>query len=456
MSAAAAPTALRLVRAAQVLLPDGSLLHDGALLLDPPTGRIVDVGDARILVPRHAGHPCEDWGQVLVIPGLVNGHAHTFQSLLRGQGDDLDFDRWRDEVLYPSARWLGEEDVASGALLAAADMLLSGVTTVAEFFYLNDQGNTMAQVAIEALRRIGIRTLFGRALYDGPAAPARYRERPLDAYDRVLALANRYVDDPLVQVVPAPHSLHAASPEAIRLGAEAAERLGTVFTIHAAERRGEVENILRQTGRGVAAYLAGLGALGGRTVLVHGVWLDERDLRLIAERGARIVHNPGANAFLGDGVAPLLRMRELHIPIALGTDGGCTNNRLSILDEMRQAVHMQRAVHGDGSLLTAADAFAMATAEGAGVFGLRAGAIEPGALADLCALDLADPALLPERDARSSIVYSVASRAVRRVTVHGIDRVVDGRLVAVDGRELRERAAASAARSRRAGDGAYA
>jgi 5-methylthioadenosine/S-adenosylhomocysteine deaminase len=312
----------------------------------------------------------------------------------------------------------------------------------------------MAQVAIDALRRIGIRTVFGRALYDGPAAPSRYREPPRDAYERVIALAGRYSGDPLVRVVPAPHSLHAASPEAIRLAAEAAERLGSVFTIHVAERKDEVEAIQRETGHGAAAYLDGLGALGPRSVLVHGVWLEERDLLRVAERSARIVHNPSANAFLGDGVAPLLRMRELKIPLALGSDGGCTNNRLSILDEMRQAVLLQRAVHADGGLLTAAEAFAMGTAEGAGVFDLEAGVLAPGALADLCALDLGDPALLPDRDLVSSVVYSAASRAVRRVTVHGTDRVVDGRLVGLDADELRERAERSTLRSRREEEGA--
>ena len=440
---------LRLVRAARLLLPDLTILSDAGVLVDVSLGRIANVGQAQLLSLRHPDVAVEDWGHVLLIPGLINGHAHTFQSLLRGIGDDLDFDRWRDEALYPSARWMLPEDIESGALLAAADMLRSGVTTVAEFFYLNDQGNDMAQTAIEALKRTGIRTIFGRALYDGTAAPARYRERPLDAYDRVLALANRYVGQPLVRVVPAPHSLHAASPEAIRLGADAAERLDTVFTIHVAERRDEVETLAR-AGRGPAAFLEDLGALSARSVLVHGVWLDERDLRHVAQRGARIVHNPGANAFLGDGVAPLLRMRALEIPVSLGTDGGCTNNRLSILDEMRAAVVTQRAVERNGGLLTAHEAFAMATSEAARVFNLDAGFLAPGALADLCALDLDDPALLPDRDLVSSIVYSAASRAVRRVMVHGRDCVVDGRLVTVPSVELRERAQASLRRSQRA------
>ena len=252
-------------------------------------------------------------------------------------------------------------------------------------------------------------------------------------------------------MVPAPHSLHAASPEAIRLGAEAAEELDTVFTIHAAEGRYEVEDLRAATGRGPAAYLDGLGALSERTVLVHGVWLADEDLDRIAARGARVVHNPGANAFLGDGIAPLLRMRERGIPVALGTDGGCTNNRLSILDEMRLASLLQRALHADGSLLSVRDALGMATLEAAAVFGLDVGALQPGRLADIVALDLDDPALLPDTNLLSSAVYSAQSRAVRRVMVHGRDAVVDGRLVAMSSRDLAERVSAALARARSRG-----
>jgi 5-methylthioadenosine/S-adenosylhomocysteine deaminase len=442
---------LRRIHAARMILPSFEVLRNASVVIDTTAGRIVAIGKAKDMERTYPSALAEDWGEVVVIPGLINGHAHTFQSLLRGPGDDLSFERWRNEVLYPSARWITEEDVETGALLAAADMLLAGITTVVEFFYLNDQGNDMACRVIDALRRIGMRVLFGRAMYDGSLAPDRYREHPLDAYERVLALANHYRGDPRVRVLPAPHSLHAASPETIRLGAEAAERLNSVFTIHVAEARYEINDLHRQGIRGPAAYLESLGALSPRSVLVHGVWLDESDLRTVAVRQSRIVHNPSANAFLGDGIAPLPIMRSLGIRIALGTDGGCTNNRLSILDEMRAAVLLQRALHTDGSLLSARDAFAMGTSEAAEVFALEAGELRPGALADLVALDLRDPGLLPEEHLVSAVVYSASPRAVRRVVVHGQDVVVDGRLVHLNLEELRQRVAHSMARAASAG-----
>lgn len=443
--------ALRLVTAARLLEPGGTVLRAAGLVVDAGSGRIVDVGPRQELVRLYPDTTADDWGDVLLIPGLINGHAHTFQSLLRGLGDDLTFTRWRDEVLYPSVHWLTLEDLETGALLASADMLLAGITTVAEFFYMNDQGNASAEAVIAGLVRSGIRTVFGRALYDGVRAPSRYRESPRAAFERLLDLAQRHADDPLVRVVAAPHSLHAASPEAIRLGAEAAERLDSVFTIHAAEGEYEVANLKAATGQGPAAYLDGLGALSPRTVLVHGVRFRDEDLDRIAARGAAIVHNPGANAFLGDGIAPLLGMRQRGIPVALGTDGGCTNNRLSILDEVRLAPLLQRALYADGSLLTAREAFAMATTESARVFNLDIGALQPGGLADVVALDLDDPSLMPETDLLSSVAYSAQSRAVRRVMVHGRDVVVNGRLVQLPVGELRERVNATLGRARAGG-----
>jgi len=438
---------VRRIDAAAMIDAGLAVVEPASVVVDPATGRIVDAGPRDDVASRVPAAPAEDWGDVLLIPGLVNGHAHTFQSLLRGPGDDLDFARWVSGVLYPSAGWLTAEDLETGALLAAADMLLAGITTVAEFFYVNDQGNANAARVVDAMRSTGIRTVFGRALYDGGRGPARYREAPAEAGERVIELAERYAGDPLVRVVPAPHSLHAASGEAIRVGAAVAQRLDGVFTIHVAEAAYEVEQLHGRTGLTPAAYLYELGALGPRTVMVHGVCLTDADLLMAASEGARIVHNPGANAFLGDGIAPLLRMRELGIPVALGTDGGCTNNRLSILDEMHLAPLLQRAVRLDGSVVGARDAFAMATVEGAGVFDLPTGQLRAGALADVVALDLRDPALMPATDLVSSVVHAASSRAVRRVMVHGRDVVVDGRLATVDLDDLRGRVRRTAARA---------
>lgn len=440
-----------LLTADRVLRPDLTWLVDGAIWIDPGTGRIRDVGPREALLARARNARIDTLGPVLLVPGFVNGHAHTFQSLLRGLADDLDFAAWRDVALYPSARWLTREDLATGALLAYADMLRHGITTVQEFFYLQDAGNENSRAVIEAGRETGIRQLFGRALYDGARAPDRYRETAAQAVRRTRELAAAYREDRLVRILPCPHSPHAASPEMLRAGADLAEEFDTVFPIHVAEGRYETEAILRETGLSPAEYLQSCGALTDRTVLVHAVHLGEADLDRIRAAGARVVHNPTANAFLGDGVAPLPGLRARGIPVCLGTDGGCTNNRLSLLDEMRMAVLLQRAVREDGGILTASEAFGMGTREAATVFRLSGedcrsgmprrsvGILAPDAVADIVAIDARDPGLLPDTDPLSSLVYAASPGAVRHVWVDGRETVRDGRVLGVDKGDLEAR-----------------
>src|SRR5213083_2898215 len=139
-------------------------------------GRIAGVepaGDAQSGDIRLAGRA--------LLPGTVNAHCHTFQALLRGLGDNLDFMGWRDRVLYPFSERLDRRGIALGAQLAFAEMLRHGVTTCVDFFYLQDDGNENAEAVIEAARAIGIRLVLARTMYDWEDAPKRYRETVADA-----------------------------------------------------------------------------------------------------------------------------------------------------------------------------------------------------------------------------------------------------------------------------------
>jgi 5-methylthioadenosine/S-adenosylhomocysteine deaminase len=396
-------------------------------------GRIVQVG------PPGSGGAPEEVTQLrgrALLPGTVNAHCHTFQSLLRGLGEDLAFRAWRDRVLYPYSTRLDREGIYLGAAFAFAEMLLHGVTTCVDFFYLQDGGNENAEAVIQAARDAGIRLVLARAMYDWQGAPARYREAPGEAALRVSELHAKYRGDPLVSVQPAPHSPHGASPAMIRAGFEVAEALDTRFHIHVAEGRYEVEGTLREHGATPLRHLDRLGVLGPRMIGVHGVWLDEGEVRLMAERGAGLAYCPSSNMALGDGITPLTEMRELGIRVGLGTDGGCTNNRLSVFEEMRMAALLQKVRHLDGARLPAEEALAMGTLEGARLLGIEAGALEPGRLGDLVAVDLEHPSLHPPTSLAKSVVYAMSHQAVTDVWVHGRQVVKDGRLVTMDQRAL--------------------
>ena len=393
----------------------------------------VDVADGRITVgpdTRKSG-ALKLAGKAL-LPGTINAHCHSFQSLLRGLGDDLDFMAWRDRVLYPYSTRLDRDGIYLGAAFAFAEMLLHGATTCVDFFYLQDEGNDNAEAVIQAARDTGIRLVMARAMYDWEGAPPRYREKPAEAAKRTADLIGRYAKDPLVRVHPAPHSPHGASPAMIRAGFEVAQSAGTPFHIHVAEGQYESARTLEEHGATPIRYLDKLGVLGERMIGVHCVWLDEEEIRLMGERGAGLAYCPSSNMVLGDGITRITELQAAGVTIGLGTDGGCTNNRLSVFEEMRMAALLQKVRHLDGTRLPAEQAFQMGTLDGGRLLDLDAGDIKEGMLADFVAVDLGHPSLHPPTNLLKNVVYAMSPQAITDVWVHGRHVVKDRRLTMVD------------------------
>lgn len=418
---------------------DGSFDRELAVLIDGDLiARIVAVES----VPDDV--VLDDWGDVAIVPGTVNAHGHAFQNLFKGFADDRTFESWRDDVLYPFSEQLDADSIYTGALFAFAEALLSGTTTTVDFFYLHDGGNDNAAQVIRAARDIGIRLVLARAFYDRDAptaAPARYRESASDAAARCRELAAVHAGDAMVFIQPAPHSLHAASLETIGVALEVARELDAPCHLHLAEAPYEVEQIRARYDTTPVRLLERAGLLDRRLLTVHSVWLDDEELDLLAASGAGVVHCPGANAFLGDGMARLPEMLARGIPVALGPDGGCANNRQSVFDEMRTAGLMTKARLTDGAALDAATAFDLGTAAGARLLGLRVGSIAPGRCADLVALDLTDLSLQPVRTLERQIVNSMQATAISKVMTGGRVVVENGRLTSFDASEIRARVA---------------
>ena len=182
------------------LVPDLVLTGGGFV-----SGRAVTLAEGRIASLEPIRRPEPDDvaldGKAL-LPGTVNAHCHTFQSLLRGLGDDLDFAGWRERVLYPFSERLDRRGIALGASFAFAEMLRHGATTCVDFFYLQDEGNDNAEAVIEAARAVGIRLVLARTMYDWTGAPKRYRESPADAARRTRELIAAHRRDATIVVQP--------------------------------------------------------------------------------------------------------------------------------------------------------------------------------------------------------------------------------------------------------------
>lgn len=348
---------------------------------------------------------------VIVAPGFVNGHSHAYQILIRGRADDLPFERWRSEHLYDVVPRLTPEDVYGTFRRAFEEMLAEGITTVAEFFYLNAAGNAHAEHAIAAARDSGIRLVFARTWMDAEYAPAAFRESVETARTRTAELLEKH---PEANVCVAPHSLHAASPEMVRSAAEFAREHACAMHVHVAEAPYEGAQTRERFGVGPIELLAQLGALSERTVAVHAIHIGDSEKSMLAEAGARVVHNPVTNQYLGDGICDVKGLRDRGVPVALGTDADV---KPSILDEMRAAALLQKVAHLDAAAFDAGSAYAMATSEGARALALEAGDLRAGAFADFVCFEarLVD-AWSP---ATNALVYRATGSWVRQTFVGG-------------------------------------
>ena len=283
---------------------------------------------------------------------------------------------------------------------------------------------------------MGLRIVLARSMYDWAGAPARYLESPDLAVRNGRELHAALQGDTRAFVQPAPHSIHGASTEMIQAGAALAEELDTRLHIHVAEGRYEREMSLERHGLSPVGLLDQLGVLNDRAILVHCVWVDEDDLAMISDRGASVVHNPSANAFLGDGIAPFREMLTRGVPVALGTDGGCTNSRQSVFEEMRMAALLAKASSADAEAVGAHDVLVAGTSRGAEVVALPVGKIAPDHAADLVVVDLDALSVQPAATAEWQIVYAMQPDAIRRVIVGGETIVENGALARMDSKEI--------------------
>ncbi len=349
----------------------------------------------------------------IIMPGLVNTHTHLPMTLFRGLADDLPLMTWLNEHIFPAeAKWITPETVKLGAQLACAEMILSGTTTCCDGYFLE---STVAK----AVRRTGMRAVLGQGVIDFPAPGVP------DPADNV-AHAVSYVESlqgesPLIHPSIFCHSPYTCSPETLKKAKAAADRAGVLFQVHVAETRNEVNLIEGGKYRSPVAYLDQLDILNSRTLLVHSVWVDEEDIACIAERGAKVSHNPESNMKLASGVAPVPAMLGAGIQVGLGTDGCASNNNLDLFGEMATAAKLHKVIGRDPTLLDAAQVVRMGTISGAEAIGLsdRIGSLETGKRADLIVLDACKPHLTPLFHPESHLVYSANGGDVVHVLIDG-------------------------------------
>lgn len=398
-------------------------------------GRIAAVEPPGTISPGRAREVLEAAGR-LVMPGLVNAHTHLAMTLFRGYADDLPIERWFNERIWPVESRLTPEDVYWGTLLALAESIEAGVTTVADHYFFMDE-------VARAVEQAGVRALLAWASFGTGDDPAgRFAE--------TVAFCRRWQGAAGGRITTwlGPHAPYTCPPDFLRRVAKTARELGVGCHVHVAETRGQVELSLREHGATPVQVLQETGVLDGPALLAHCIHADEADLDRVAAAGAGVAHCPGCNLKYALGVAPVPAMRARGIAVGLGTDGVASNNNLDVLEEMRLAAAVHKQVSGDPAALPFPEALALATREGARALGMgdRVGTVEVGKAADLILLDLDQPHLVPRHNVLANVAYSARASDVVTVLVAGRVLLRDRRLVTVDRARAMEEVAARARR----------
>jgi 5-methylthioadenosine/S-adenosylhomocysteine deaminase len=410
--------------AARTCIPDGAVVVDGT--------RIAWLGPTDD-APLNPGDAVQDIGGQVIIPGLINTHAHGGLTIHRGCCDDGDLFEWA-AALAPYTSTMTIDDNRWSCFLAVIEMVRAGITTAC------DCARYGAGVFSEVAATVGMRSLSG-ALANSPSLRRAGRPNWPSALEETLAAQSERASGGLCRFYLGAHSPYNCTPELLVAVKQAARERNLPFVIHVAENRREVDIILERYGRRPVEHLYHLGVLDEHSILAHCVWLEPHEISILAETGARVAHNPVSNGKLASGIAPVRALRERGVPVGLGTDSTLSNNSLNLFQEMKTAVLLQRLATLDGFALSALDAFQMATLEGAQVLGWDAeiGSLQPGKQADLVVVDIQHPLGLTPQRVLSDLVYSTSPHQVRSVMVAGQFILADGQLTLVDETEVLDR-----------------
>jgi 5-methylthioadenosine/S-adenosylhomocysteine deaminase len=390
--------------------PAGVALPDHAVAVRD--GRIEALLPAAEAAVRFPAYERVELADHVLIPGLINAHTHAAMSLMRGLADDLPLMDWLQKHIWPAeAKHVSPEFVRDGTLLACAEMLAGGITCFNDMYLF-------PEASLEAALAAGMRSVHGIIVIEFPTA---YASDPADYLRKGLALRDRYRDEPLASFCLAPHAPYTVSDATFRQIATLAAELDLPVHVHLHETLEEIARSRAEHGVRPLERLERLGLLGPGMIAVHSVHMEPAEIALLARHGASVAHCPSSNLKLASGFAPVADFLRAGINVALGTDGAASNNRLDMFQEMRTAALLAKAVAGDARAMPAHAALHAATLAGARALGLDGltGSIAAGKAADLVAVDLRSPGLLPCYDPVSHLVYAAGRENVSHVWVAG-------------------------------------
>lgn len=364
-----------------------------------------------------------------VIPGLVNMHTHAAMTLFRGFGDDMPLMPWLEEKIWPNEMKLTHDDVYWGAKLACLEMLRSGTTSFFDMYHKLD-------ATAQAVEEMGLRAVLSEACFDHfhPELMERSKKNITSRFSGDSPYSDR------LSYALGPHAIYSVSGELLQWVCDFAKERDLLVHLHLAETEDETTQCLRSFETTPVRYLRRLGLLSPDLVLAHVLYVDNDEIKMLADHGVKVVHNPASNMKLASGYCfKYKEMRDAGITVALGTDGCSSSNNLDMIEAMKLASLIGKAWRKDPEILPCDEALYAATVAGSQITGLDVGRVSEGCLADLCLIDLKLPAFVPNFNFVSNLVYASNGSCVDTVVCDG--RVVMSNKKVAGEDEIMERAA---------------
>src|SRR5256884_7476717 len=365
-----------IIKGGTVVTMDGShrVIEQGAVAVK--NGRIVEAGKTAEIDRKYAAREVVNAAGKVVIPGLINGHTHVPMTLFRGIADDLDLQEWLTKYIFPAeAKNVTEDFVRVGTRLGIGEMIRSGTTTYCDMYYFEDA------IADETYKA-GMRGVLGETVIDFAVADNKTNAEAMAYVEKFVA---HWKGNTLIVPAIAPHAPYTVSEDHLKAVRAFSDRTGAPIVTHISETKREVDDSIKAKGASPIDYLNRIGFLNNRVIAAHVVWPSEEELGLLKKLGVGIVHNPQSNMKLASGVAPVPEMLKNDLPVGLGTDGAASNNDLNLVEEMDTAAKLHKVISKDPKVISAQEAFEMATIRGARSLHLEKeiGSIEKGKRADL-------------------------------------------------------------------------
>ncbi len=398
-----------------------SLITDGAVAV--VGNEIVAVGDKIEIDQKWIADESINCGKSVILPGLINSHTHVPMTLMRGVADDLPLLEWLHNYMFPIESGLTKELVELGASIGCAEMIASGTTAFIDGYMHED-------VVGEAVDKCGIKAVLGEGFFKFPSP---FFKTAADAWEVIENLHNKYKNHERITTSVTPHAVFTTDPNQLAESMELAEKLDTLWQIHAAESVPETNLTLETFGKRPLEILHDYGLLTKRTRIHHCVDVTDKEIDQIKASGAKISHNPQSNLKLGSGICPITKFIEAGITAGIGTDGAASNNNLDMFDEMRTAALLQKGFLQDPEAMPAQTVLDMATLSGASFLGFEdTGSLKPGMKADIVAVDMDKMHLKPVYNPLSHIIYCSGGQDVSLTICDGQVLYRDGKHFTVD------------------------